>query len=169
MAALLLLGDARRDQLVPAAAKGLPPPLHLRGLGAPWGPHLRREARQHAGIQPIGLGQDAVGAGEVADLARIDADDRQAGRGQGGQHGPLVAAASFQHDADRPQRLEPPLQAPQAAPRARHRPGRPRGLHGHVQPGLRHINPYRYVRVGRHWVPSDNAGRTPCLADAGSC
>ena len=51
----------------------------------------------------IGLGQGAVGAGEVADLARIDHDHRQAR--QGGHHGPLVAAAGFQHDAGGPQGL----------------------------------------------------------------
>ena len=85
--------------------------------------------------------------GEVAGLAGIDADDRQTGRAQGDDHGALVAAAGFQHDAAGPQRLELPLQPPQAAARARHRPGRARGLYGDVQPGLRHIDPYRYVRV----------------------
>ena len=164
----LLLGRAVRDQLAAPAAQVLQVLDRRAGLGAHRGPYLGREARQQAGIDVVGLGQDAVGAGEVAGLARIDADDRPAGRAQGADHGPLVAAAGFQHDAAGPPRLELPRQAPQAAPRARHRPGRPRGLDGNVQLGLRHINPDRDVRVSRHWVPSDNAGYTPCLADAGS-
>ena len=166
VAALLLLGDARLDQLVPAAAKGLQPPLHLRGLGAQWGPHLRREARQPAGIQPIGLGQGAVGASEVADLARIDHDHRQARQAR--HHGPLVAAGRFQHDAGRPPGRQPAPQAAQAAARARTRPGVARGLHRHVHLGLRHIDPHRHLGVPSHWVPSDDAGDTPRLADAGS-
>ena len=165
----LLLGRAVRDQLAAPAAQVLKVLDRGAGLGAQRGTDLRREPRQHAGIDAVGLGQDAVGAGEVAGLAGIDADDRQTGRAQGDDHGALVAAAGFQHDAAGPQRLELPLQPPQAAARARHRPGRARGLDGDVQPGLRHIDPYRYVRVGRHWVPSGNAGHTPCLADAGSC
>ena len=169
VAAPLLLGRAGRDQLAPPATEELEVLDRSAGLGAQRGSDLRREPRQHAGIDAVGLGQDAVGAGEVADLAGIDSDDRQAGRGQGGHHGALVAAAGFQHDAGGPQRLEPPLQAPQAAPRARHCPRRPRGIHGHVQSGLRHIDPHRHRCVPSHWVPSGNAGRTPGLADAGSC
>ena len=61
------------------------------GLGPPRGPHRGREPRQHARVQPVGLGQDAVGAGDVARLARIDDDDWQASGAQGGDHGPLVA------------------------------------------------------------------------------
>jgi len=76
--ALQLLGDARLDQLVPAADEDLEPPLRLRGVGAPRGPHLGGEARQDLGVLPIGLGEGAEGAGEVADLAGIDADDRPA-------------------------------------------------------------------------------------------
>ncbi len=165
VAAPLLLGHVVRDQLAPAAAED----LEVLDGGAGLGPHRGRETRQHARVQPVGLGQDAVGAGEVAGLAGIDQDDRQAGRGQGGYHGPLKAPAGFQHDASRPQRLELPLQAPQAAACARDCPDRPRGLHGYVQPGLRHIDPHCHVRWCRHWVPSGNAGHTPCLADLGSC
>ena len=169
VAAPLLLGRAVRDQLAPAAAEELEVLDGGAGLGPQRGPHRGREPRQHARVQPVGLGQDAVGAGEVASLARIDDDDWQASGAQGGDHGPLVATAGFQHDAGRPQRLELPRQPPQAAACARDRPGRPRGLHGHVQLGLRHIDPHRHVRWCRHWVPSGNAGHAPCLADAGSC
>ena len=78
VAAPLLLGRAVRDQLAAPAAQVLKVLDRGAGLGAQRGTDLRREPRQHAGIDAVGLGQDAVGAGEVAGLARIDADDRQA-------------------------------------------------------------------------------------------
>ena len=56
------------------------------------------EAGNHARIQPIGLGQDAQAAGEVADLARIDHGHRVAGRHQRGQHSVLVAPGGFDHN-----------------------------------------------------------------------
>ena len=166
--ATLPLGRATLHQLATPAAQVLEVLDRGAGLGAPRGPHLGRAAGQPAGIEAVGRGQHAVGAGEGAGLARIDPDHRQAGRGQRGHHDPLVAATGLQHDATGPSRLELPLQAPQAAPRARHRPGRARGLYRDVQPGFRHIDPDRDVRGSRHWVPSTTAGLTPCLANAGS-
>jgi hypothetical protein len=41
-------------------------------------PHALGEQRQDPRVQPIGLGQEASGAGEVADLARIDHGCRDA-------------------------------------------------------------------------------------------
>ena len=87
-----------------------------------------------------------MGAGDVAGLAGIDADHRQANRRERGHHEPLVAAAGFQHDAGRPPRLELLLQPPQPAPRARHCPCRARGLDRDVQLGLGHIDRDRDVR-----------------------
>ena len=45
------------------------------------------EAGEHLGIERIGLGQLPSGFGEVAHLAGIGDDDRQAGRGQRGDEG----------------------------------------------------------------------------------
>ena len=168
LALLLLLGRAVVDQLAAPATENLEILRGGAGLGAQLGAHLGGEPGQDLRVQPVGLGQAPEGAGEVAGLARIDADDRQAGRGQGGDHDALVAAAGFQHDAGRPPRLELLLQAPQPAPRARHRPGRAAGLDRDVQLRLGHIDPDRDVRGSCHWVPSGHAGDTPCLADSGS-
>ena len=138
----------------------------LRGLGPDRRPHVGREAGQHAGIEAIGLGQGAVGSGEVAGLARIDHDDRPVG--QRGDHRPFVPARGFQHNAGRLQGLDPGLQPAQASRRARHGPGVLGRPHGHVQLGLRHIDPEHDVHWGSHSVPSTGAGRTPHLADTGS-
>ena len=108
-----------------------------------------------------------MGAGKVAGLARIDHDHRQAR--QGGHDGPFVAAGGFQHDPRRLERGEVGAQLPQAAPRARHRPGHLRRMHGHIQALLSHIDPDRDIGWRGHWVPSTGAGRPPHLADSGSC
>ena len=144
VAALLLLGHARRDQLVPAAGEGLEPSLRLRERGAPRGAHLRREPRQHASIQLIGLGEGAEGAGEVADLARIDHHHRQVR--QGGHHRALIPTAGFQHHAGGLECGQPVAQPVQAAAGAPYRPGRPRRVHSDVQAPLRHIDPDVHIR-----------------------
>ena len=144
VAALLLLGHARRDQLVPAAGEGLEPSLRLRERGAPRGAHLSREPRQHASIQLIGLGEGAEGAGEVADLARIDHNHRQVR--QGGHHRALIPTAGFQHHAGGLECGQPVAQPVQAAAGAPYRPGRPRRVHSDVQAPLRHIDPDVHIR-----------------------
>jgi hypothetical protein len=53
------------------------------------------------GIERIGLGELAGGAGEVAELARIDHRQRQAGCGQGTGDHRFVAAGGRQHDQAR--------------------------------------------------------------------
>jgi len=102
----------------------------------------------------------------VVRLARIDHDHRQAG--QGGHHAALVAARGFQHDADWLERAEVGAQPAQAAASARHRPGRFRGMHGHRQALLGHIDSDRDVRWRGHSVPSGCADLAPRLADPGS-
>jgi len=47
-------------------------------------------------VDPIGLGQDTEGLCKRPHLARIDHDDGEAGRGQGGRHWPVVAARGLQ-------------------------------------------------------------------------
>ena len=113
-----------RDQLVPAAGEGLEPSLRLRERGAPRGAHLSREPRQHASIQLIGLGEGAVGAGEVADLARIDHHHRQVR--QGGHHRALIPTAGFQHPRGWGLECGQPVAQPvQAAAGAPYRPEPP--------------------------------------------
>ena len=70
----------------------------FEGWGRSGGSHLGGEAGQPAGIEAVGRGEDAEGAGDGVGLAGIDAHHRQAGRGQGRHHEPLIAAAGFQHD-----------------------------------------------------------------------
>ena len=65
------------------------PRLRLDGLG---------EARDRLRVQPIGLGQPAGGAGEVADLARVDDHQRQAGGAECRGDGRLEAARGFEQD-----------------------------------------------------------------------
>ncbi len=114
---------------------------------------LGGEARQHPGIQAVGLGQDVAAAGEVAHLPRIDHHRRQPRGRQGGIHGPFVAAAGFQHEAGGLQGLGPADQAAVArrgvadAPRV---PGRvhrdiqmiARDIHAEI-PGLGHFGTLR--------------------------
>jgi hypothetical protein len=57
------------------------------------------------GVDRIGLGQLAGGAGEIADLARIDHRQRQAGRGHRAGHDRLVAAGGLHCDQLRRQGL----------------------------------------------------------------
>jgi hypothetical protein len=59
---------------------------------------LLGEARDQLGIQPIGRGEAADGAGEGADLGRIDDRERQAGGGDRGRAGDLEAAGRLEHD-----------------------------------------------------------------------
>ena len=70
-------------------------------VGGQWadgGPHGLGKVRDDAGVEGIGLRQEAGGAGKVADLAGIDDGDGEAGAGQGGRDGGFVAAGGFQGD-----------------------------------------------------------------------
>ena len=106
VAAPRLVGCAIGHPLAAPAAQDLQVLDHGAGLGAERGPYFGRAAGQDLGVQPVGLGQPAQGAGNSVGLARIDAHHRQAGRGQARHHEPLVAAAGFHHDAGRPECLE---------------------------------------------------------------
>ena len=89
-------GDARRAGLASAAAFQAD---HLDALaaagdefgqrlclgiddGAGLGADALGEEGDRLGIQPIGLGEPAGGAGEAADLAGVDHGERQAGAGK---------------------------------------------------------------------------------------
>jgi len=96
--------------------------------------------RQGAGIEAIRLGQWAGGFGKVARVAGIDDHDRQTHRGQGSDHGPLIAPGRFEHHAGRGHRLE--LRYEGGKPRLiiRDRPAVPRRTHGHIELGFGHSN-----------------------------
>jgi hypothetical protein len=73
----------------------------LGEVGDHRGGNPSRQAAMGPGIQRIGLGEPAGGAGEGADLARIDHRQRQPGRGQGPGDHRFAAAGGLQHDQAR--------------------------------------------------------------------
>jgi hypothetical protein len=74
--------------------------------GAHRRPHGFGEAGDRRGVQAVGLGQPTHGAGEGADLARVDDRDRQAGRGQGRGEADLHPAGGLEHDECRRERTQ---------------------------------------------------------------
>jgi hypothetical protein len=85
------------------------------------------------GVEAVGLGEPAGGAGEVADLARVDHGQRQAGAGERGGHRDLETAGGLQHDEAgrfRPQPRQQPVEAPAVA---RHGEGLARRAEVHVE------------------------------------
>jgi hypothetical protein len=59
------------------------------------------KAGDDVSVKRIGLGERPRGAGEIADLPRVDDRDRQVGAGQGGRH------RGFEDDQRGTQRLQP--------------------------------------------------------------
>ena len=53
---------------------------------------------EDGGIDLIGFGEPTFGAGEVADLARVDHDKRQTGAGELCRHDLLEPAGGLEHD-----------------------------------------------------------------------
>ena len=98
LAAPLLLSPAHGEELAAAIRR-----VQVLGGGIGLGAHgrldRRGEAREHLGIERVRLRQDAVGAGKVAHLARVDHRHGQTGGAEGGHHRLLVAAAGLQHEA----------------------------------------------------------------------
>jgi hypothetical protein len=70
--------------------------------------HGLAEMGQRLRIEPIGLGQAPGGAGEVADLTRIDHGDRQADDSQLRHQCGLVAPGGLDHNHLRLECLQPP-------------------------------------------------------------
>ncbi|HEV2108197.1 MAG TPA: hypothetical protein VGR16_08045, partial [Thermomicrobiales bacterium] len=63
--------------------------------------HCRREVVQDPGVEAVGLGQAAGGAGAVADLPWVDHGAGDRGDPQRGGGGVLMAAGGFQDDQPR--------------------------------------------------------------------
>jgi hypothetical protein len=114
-----------------------------RGPGRPGGGVRHRagpgadafgERRDDLGIQPVGFGEPAGGAGEGrADLARVDHGQRQAGPGEGGGHGDLEAAGGLEHHERRGQDAELRDQPVEALAAARDGDGPARRAQVHVE------------------------------------
>jgi hypothetical protein len=84
--------------------------LERAGRGVGQRLRLRADAlgeQRQGGGDPVGLGQQAEGLGEVAGLAGVDDGDRQAGGGQRRGGGVLVAAGGLQDHQRRPQGRQP--------------------------------------------------------------
>ena len=168
LAAPVLLGPPRAQELPTPGDQRAQVPRGRLGARAHGRLDGGGEAREHLGIQRVGLGQDAVGAGEVAHLAWVDHRDRQARRLQRRHHRLLIAAAGLQHEAPTPLRAHPPAQGGVAGRSVRHPPGSPGRVDGHIQVIPGDIDAEIQVRSGSHSVPSTRADLAPCLADSGS-
>ena len=73
------------------------------GERAWFGANAFGEQGDDLGIQRIGLGQPAGGAGKVADLARVDDGQRQARAGESGRNREFEAAGCLEHNQRRGQ------------------------------------------------------------------
>ena len=127
---------------------------------------LGREARQHPGVEAVGLGQDVAAAGEVAHLPRIDQRHRQPRGDQRGIHGALVAAAGLQHEPGGLQGLRPAHERGLADGRV----GDPPGGLGRVHRDIQMIagNIHAEIRRLRHsGTLRCGAGLPPNLARCG--
>ena len=115
------------------------------------------------GVQAVGLGQDALGAGEVPHGPGIHHGHGQAGFPQEGGCQGFVAAGGFQGDEGR-------VQGQQAEDQGSHRlagvgdpPRLPRRMGRDVQPVFGHVNADETPLWGCH-----TSSLRPCLVDAGS-
>ena len=84
-------------------------------------------------VQSVGLGEPPQGAGEVADLARVDHRQRQAGARQRSRHGQFEAAGGFQDDQGDVAAAQIGDQPFEAFAVARDGEGLPRGADMHVE------------------------------------
>jgi hypothetical protein len=70
----------------------------LRATSSGRGADALGEQRDRLGVEPVGLGEPAGGAGEGADPVRVDDGERQPGAGERGGDGDLEAAGGLEHD-----------------------------------------------------------------------
>jgi hypothetical protein len=128
-------------ELAPPGQQG----AQLLGLGvgqrARCGLHHLGEAREHLGVEGVGLGQLANGAGEVAHLARIDHRHRQPSLRQGRDQGHFAPAGGFQDDEGRGQRPEASDEVGDAALIVRGDPLPGGRAHGDIQLRFGDVNP----------------------------
>jgi len=94
------------------------------------------EVRDDAGIEGIGLGEEAGGPGKVADLPGIDDRDGEADAGQNGRDGGFVAARGFERDEGRLQAAHALDEGGQPGLVMGDREGLPGGAHVDVELGF---------------------------------
>ena len=161
--AALEFRGAHLDHLTTAGGQGRQVAVSLGGgrLGGDFC-HLA-VAGNDAGVQAVGLGQDALGAGEVPHGPGIHHGHGQAGFPQEGGCQGFVAAGGFQGDEGR-------VQGQQAEDQGSHRlagvgdpPRLPRRMGRDVQPVFGHVNADETPLWGCH-----TSSLRPCLVDAGS-
>ena len=145
-----LFGGPQFDQLAAVRRQLLEPVLLF-------GDFLRRtrldvltEQGDRLGVDPIGLGQPAEPAGEVADLPRVGHGRPVSGRNQRGDDGPLITPGGLddhQALARRRQRLKHLLHAGAVVGR-----GEPPAVrqHAHVQRVLGHVDSHKRVDCSVH-------------------
>jgi len=104
------------------------------------GLHPLGEERQHVGIEEIGLRQLAGRFREVAHLAGVGDDDREAVGDEGGHTHKLIAAGRFEHDELRRHLTQARDKRGDARLVIRHCPALPAGPHGDDQLGLGDID-----------------------------
>src|SRR5215207_6338442 len=80
----------------------------------------RREQGQHAGVEAVGLGQDAVRLGEEAHAQRIDHGDREAGGVQAAAQDTMPFASGLDGHEPDIERRQPALEGADAGGRIGH-------------------------------------------------
>ena len=110
-------------------------------------PHRLGKMSDRRGIDPVGLGQLASGAGKVADLAGIDHCERELRGTHRTGHHRLVATGRLHGDQSRSEPLQALHQHRQAFAVARHGKGFATWPQMHVQPIFRHIDPDKMLHV----------------------
>jgi len=126
---------------------------HRVGIAYPGRREGLGEMGDDRGIEPVGLGEPAAGAGELANLARIDHGGDQPRLAQRQPQRPFVPARRLQHDPFAAQRPQPADQGIVAGPVVADRKADPERAHMHVQTVLRNIDPYKNRRAHHHPIP----------------
>src|SRR5204863_3334898 len=140
----------------------LPPALEQRGeflgLGVGQGagrrPEDLGELCEQLGIEPVGLGQEARGAGEIAHLPRVHDRHRQRGGREGPRHGDFPAARRFQDDQCGCEPAQSRDECTQTGFLMSDRPALATGAHRDIQLLLRHIDTDEEGRGGTHRISS---------------
>lgn len=94
----VLLGGSQFDELSTAGDELVEIGLFVVRFGPGTGIHVVAEAGDDAGVDAIGLGQDAQSLGVIADLPRIDDRDQVPRLREFGGDGAFITSAGFEDD-----------------------------------------------------------------------